>query len=565
MVRFRVLGAVLVLALSAALVPAVPVRSQISLEEVEARSVEYTVELFPVQTPTITPSIVQALARGTETVRLPSGTLQGRSTTVFEVTAPYNVSTVRMFMFMNVRSVRAEGHEVRARESGNDLILTFPTPLRPGTRVTLHVEFEGETFPLWNDYTWVGGGEIYPLLISPFGDFNQNRSSIRGTITAPAGMTIVSAGSLVTVTQSGSKRTWRYESDADTERTVVLGGPYVRRTVEGGPVPIDFFTVRGGDQNVPKIADWLTKAYQFQSRYIGPLPYKRITVATFPSYWEGSYLFGVAYPGILMLNDLIVSGRYTSAPFNRDSFQFSTVAHELSHGYWGMEVQGKGAGWRCIWECFAEYSGLITVQEVMGERAFQQEMDEEREDYLFAIGRDRPITAYTAVNSGAVGSLVIYAKGALVLHMLRYVLGEAKFQQLLSSLVRENRHKAIRIETVQEFAERLAGEPLNWFFQQWFYQVVVPDYQIVSASSVAEGGSGYRTTATVRNAGTGTMPVEVGFVQDNNAVVTGKVTVGSREEKTVTVTTERRVTKVIADPGRWLLQSNYKNDEGAVR
>ncbi len=564
MVRFRVFGLVVALALTAALVPAAPLRSQISLEEVEARSVEYTVELFPVQTPTITPSIEQALRRGSETVRLPLGTLRGRSTTVFEVTAPYNVSTVRMFMFMNVRSVRAEGHEVRARESGGDLILTFPTALRPGTRVTLQMEFDGETFPVYIDWTWVGGGELYPLFISPFGDFNQNRASIRGTITAPAGMTIVSAGSLVNMTESGGKRTWRFQSEVDAERTVAFGAPYVRRTIEGGPVPIDFFTIRGGDQNVPKIADWIGRAYQFQTRYIGPLPFKRITVGTLPSWFEGPYLLGVAYPGILMLNDLTVSGRYTSAPFNRDSYQFSTVAHELSHGFWGMEVQGKGAGWRCIWECFAEYSGLLTVQGVLGERAFQQELDESREDYLLVIGADRPITAYTAVNSGAVGSLIVYAKGALVLHMLRYVLGEAKFQQLFSSLVRENRYKAIRIETVQEFAERLHGEPLNWFFQQWFYQVVVPDYRIVSASSVAEG-SGYRTTATVRNAGTGTMPVEVGFVQDNNAVVTGKVTVGTREEKTVTVTTERRVTKVIADPGRWLLQSNYKNDEGAVR
>lgn len=565
MSRLRVVGAVLVLSLCVALLPAMPVSSQLSLEEVEARSVEYAVELFPVQTPTITPTILQALARGTETVRLPSGTLRGRSTTVFEVTAPYNVSTVRMFMFMNVRSVRAEGHEVRARESGADLILTFPTPLRPGTRVTLHVEFDGETFPLWHDYTWVGGGEIYPLLVSPFGDFNQNRSSIRGTIIAPTGMTVVSAGTLLNMTESGGKRTWRFESDADAERTVVLGGPYVKRTIESGPVPIDVYTMRGADQNVPKIVDWLTKSYAFQARYFGPLPYKRITVATFPSYWEGQYLLGVAYPGMLMLNDLTLSGRYTSAPFNRDSYQLSTVAHELSHGYWGMEVQGKGAGWWCIWECFAEYSGLRTVQELLGERAFQTELDEEREDYLLAIGRDRPITAYTSINSGGgIGGIVTYAKGSLVLHMLRYVLGEAKFQQFISSLVRENRHKAIRIETVQEFAERVHGESLNWFFQQWFYQVVVPDYQIMSASSVSEG-SGFRTTATVRNAGTGTMPVEVGFVQDNNQIAIGKVTVGSRDEKTVTVTTERRVTKVIADPGRWLLQSNYKNDEGAVR
>lgn len=566
--RFRVLGAVLVLVLSIALLPPVPALSQISLEEVEARSVEYTVELFPVQTPVLTTAgqgIQRLLGATGPPAALPTGTLQGRSTSVIDVTAPYNVTTVRMFLWapIGLRSARAEGHEMRVTRSGSSLTLNFPAGLRPGTRVTLHFEFAGSTSPVWNDWTWVGSGEVYPLLESPFGDFNQNRSSIKGTITAPAAMTVISSGSLVGVTDSAGKRTWRYESDADSERTVVIGGLYQKRTIEGGPVPIDVYTVRGGDQNLAKVADMLAKAYQFQSQYIGPLPYKRVTISSFPSYWEA--FLGVAYPGVMMLSDEILSGRLP-ADINRDSFVQAVVAHELAHGYFGMEVQGKGAGWRCIWECFAEYIGMRTLEALSGDRAFQREMDENRELYqiISSRGLDRPITAYTDINRDAIEVFVLYTKGSLVLHMLRYVLGEAKFQQFLSSLVRENRQKAIRIETVQEFAERAHGEPLRWFFQQWFNQVVVPDYQIVAAAGTAEG-SGYRTTATVRNAGIGTMPVEVGFVQENNEIVTAKVTVGTREEKTVTVTTERRVTRVIADPGRWLLQSNYKNDEAAVR
>ncbi len=565
MFRFRVLGVFLVLALSAALLPTAPARSQISLEEVEARSVEYTVELFPVQTPVLTSPGLLFRPEAQPPTALPTGTLQGRSTNVIEVTAPYNVTSVRMFLWapIGLRAARAEGHEMRLSRSGSALMLTFPSGLRPGTRVTLHFEFQGPTTPVWNDWTWVGSGEVYPLLESPFGDFNQNRSSIKGTITAPAGMTVISSGSLVGVTESAGKRIWRYESDADAERTVVIGGVYQKRTIEGGAVPVDVYTVRGGDQNLTKIADMLAKAYQFQSQYIGPLPYKRITISSFPSYWEP--FLGVAFPGVMMLSDEILSGRLP-ADINRDSFVQSVVAHELAHGYFGMEVQGKGAGWRCIWECFAEYIGMRTLEALSGDRAFQREMDENRELYqiISSRGLDRPITAYTDINRGGIEVFVLYTKGSLVLHMLRYVLGEAKFQQFLSSLVRENRHKAIRIETVQEFAERAHGEPLSWFFQQWFNQVVVPDYQIVAAASTAEG-SGYRTTATVRNAGIGTMPVEVGFALDNNEIVTAKVTVGTREEKTVTVTTERRVTKVIADPGRWLLQSNYKNDEAAVR
>src|SRR5204863_9950051 len=50
------------------------------------------------------------------------------------------------------------------------------------------------------------------------------------------------------------------------------------------------------------------------------------------------------------------------------------------------------------------------------------------------------------------------------------------------------------------------------FVSQWFHQVVVPEYKIDDAT-VSKAGDGWSVTATVRNVGTSTMPVEIAAVR----------------------------------------------------
>ena len=49
------------------------------------------------------------------------------------------------------------------------------------------------------------------------------------------------------------------------------------------------------------------------------------------------------------------------------------------------------------------------------------------------------------------------------------------------------------------------------FTKQWFYDVVVPEFKVESAvtTAPAEAGGAWRTVVKVRNAGTGTVPLEV--------------------------------------------------------
>lgn len=61
-----------------------------------------------------------------------------------------------------------------------------------------------------------------------------------------------------------------------------------------------------------------------------------------------------------------------------------------------------------------------------------------------------------------------YHKGALVLHILQYYLGEEAFFQSLSHYLKKHAFSTADIHQFRKAFEEITGEDLNWFFNQWF-------------------------------------------------------------------------------------------------
>jgi ABC-2 type transport system permease protein len=55
-------------------------------------------------------------------------------------------------------------------------------------------------------------------------------------------------------------------------------------------------------------------------------------------------------------------------------------------------------------------------------------------------------------------------------------------------------------------------EAFDAFVDQWFFNVVIPEYRLTDAT-VQALGTGWRVTATVENVGTGTMPLELAAIR----------------------------------------------------
>ena len=72
----------------------------------------------------------------------------------------------------------------------------------------------------------------------------------------------------------------------------------------------------------------------------------------------------------------------------------------------------------------------------------------------------------------------LYEKGSLVLHMLRYMLGDAAFWDSLRQYVTTNRHQVVETVDLERAIEIATGRNLQAFFQQWVYKGGHPEYQV---------------------------------------------------------------------------------------
>lgn len=173
---------VVILAITSTLVawPVPPrVTGQIVLEDVLARSFDVAVTIAPVDL---------RIERIGDDFRFNSkGSLRGRARIEVEVTAPQPISQVTMELDsdLTVRSVQAEGTQATFTRSGWRLNITFSQALAPNTRVPITVEYEGQAYFLYNELVLVSEGTLYPVLVSPFGDYSANLARIALQITGP--------------------------------------------------------------------------------------------------------------------------------------------------------------------------------------------------------------------------------------------------------------------------------------------------------------------------------------------------------------------------------------------
>src|SRR2546422_5017644 len=499
--KFRFTG-LWVLVVCLALFPS-PGSSQATLDDLVIRAFDISVSIAPVP--------LEYEFVGGEVHFTARGTLRGTATAMVEVTAPGPVATAR-FSFdrdMKLTSVKAPEYQVVPERQHDTLTLTFTPALAPGAKVPVTFDYEGQPLYIFNEFVQVSEGSLYPLLISPFGDYSANLARVKLKLMTPGGYNIAGTGKLLV--NEGGVRTW--DTEVPVPWVAIAGGrKHTVRDKTIGGLTMQFYVPPGEDRNLDKLADFTGKAVGFYSNLLYPFPYSDLRAASFlivPG--------GIGYPAFLMIDDRAFRNTFTG-DLNRDSFLFQLMAHEAAHSYVPSQTVPKGVGFIWLSEGFAEYLSLMAVEALLGPDAFKRELQEERNNYAFVVATataEPSISSITFANyHGRVASNVIYAKGSLVLHMLRGVLGDEVFKKGLAAYFSAFRGRAARVSDFQATMERVSGQSLGWFFDEWIDEKVQPGYTVTRATSLPTPDGAFQTTATVRNLGTGQMPGEGGFVLD---------------------------------------------------
>jgi tetratricopeptide (TPR) repeat protein len=147
-------------------------------------------------------------------------------------------------------------------------------------------------------------------------------------------------------------------------------------------------------------------------------------------------------------------------------------------------------------------------------------------------------------------SLVQY-KGAYILRMLRWVISDEKFDQLLSRYMQQFQNTPASTEAFEKLASDVAGGDLNYFFDQWVNGSGVPEFKV--DYTVFRQKNGYMVQGTVKqDLDLFKMPVEFQILTDGDPEYARVEVVGESSE--LDVKTERKPKGIFIDSREKILR-----------
>ena len=238
-------------------------------------------------------------------------------------------------------------------------------------------------------------------------------------------------------------------------------------------------------------------------------------------------------------------------------FSDALISHELAHMWYGDKITCKD--WHHIWlnEGFATYGEAVIVEDWYGKAGYDSQIESEMSSAKTARGSIwvQDISSVGQIFNGARS----YAKGAVVLHMLRGIVGDSTFFNILESYTNDpNVAYGVAVtEDFQAIAESISGINLNYFFQEWIYGENYPKYSFIWGSQNI-GGNLYnlslKITQTINsNPNFFTMPIQI---KVNFAGGDTLITVfNNAQVQDFNVTVNGVPTSISVDPENWILKT----------
>lgn len=147
----------------------------------------------------------------------------------------------------------------------------------------------------------------------------------------------------------------------------------------------------------------------------------------------------------------------------------SVIAHELFHHWFGDLVTCESWANLPLNESFATLAEYLWDEYKYGRDAAdfhnQQNISHYFEEYF---QKKVSLIRFDYEKREDMFDRHSYQKGGAVLHMLRKYLGDDAFFEGLKTYLNNNRFQPVEIHQLRLAFEKVCGEDLNWFFNQWF-------------------------------------------------------------------------------------------------
>ena len=229
-------------------------------------------------------------------------------------------------------------------------------------------------------------------------------------------------------------------------------------------------------RNAERLDEMVGQAQRYLERLeglLGKYPFKRLTIVENPA--------PITY-SLSMFTYILLSQRVVTAVTPEEN----ALNHEIAHQWFGNAVlaDDEGGNWA---EGLASYFSDDLENETMG-RAWErrQRRMATYQNNVDDRGAAFPLSSFDESND-YVSKFIGYGKSAIVVHMLRRLVGDENFFPAMREFVAENRFRVASWTNIQRALERAMATDLGWFFGQWVEGVAMPELSLEGVSVAPVG------------------------------------------------------------------------------
>src|SRR5215471_4254320 len=399
--------------------------------------------------------------------------LQDLSVAVFELHNDLRVTKV----------VDEKGTQLSAERVTQDSTVRVPLPngLSKDNSMTLTFDYEGQLENADNSpvpglsLAYIGDDTSYLLYAGrwfPVNGYGLNRFTSTISITLPAHMLVIGSGKETVSDVAGAKKpattvlptkTFTFVSDKPSFPGTIVAGIFQEHKSDEAGMDMHTYFKHTHQSIAPAYPTTAIQEFTYFITLFGPLPSQRLNLVELPAdtlpYTWAPEIVGLAGPSIT------------------EKTNYRLLANGIAHQWWGVSVSPETKDDWWLSDGFARYSEAMYVENAAGAAGLEEAVKD------MSVGA----LAYDTVPLSSASKLDTFStefqslttdKGAMILHMLRWVLGEDKYNKTMREFASEYAGKSASTDDFRTIAEKNYGDQLTWFFSQWLDSTGAPEFKV---------------------------------------------------------------------------------------
>jgi tetratricopeptide (TPR) repeat protein len=313
---------------------------------------------------------------------------------------------------------------------------------------------------------------LYSGLWFPIAGYGVNRFTSTISVTVPAHMVVIGSGkeqigapatpSKKPPTAIANSKTFTFTSEKPSFPGTIIAGTFQEFKSDDAGIDMKVY-FKPNHQNLgTEYASTAVKAFTYFVTQYGNAPSTRLKIVeipddTVPTTWA---------PEMAILSSRAIT----------EKTNYRLLSNTIAHQWWGISVSPASKDDWWISDGFARYSEARYVESAAGAAGLEEMVKD------MSVGA----LAYDSVPLSSAAKLDYFSpefqslvtdKGAMILHMLRWVVGEKDYLKIMREFAAKYAGKSATTDDFRELSEQVYTQKLTWFYSQWMDSTSAPEFK----------------------------------------------------------------------------------------